>query len=681
MKLQFGILGPLEVRRHDVLIDLGPPKQRAVLAALLISSNQVVSLDRLIEMLWGKEVPARAHGSLQAYIHNLRKVLEPDRAVRSQAQILVTRPPGYVVQVEPDALDAAKFELLATEGHRLLTQAHPDSAKQRLTEAMAMWRGPALAEFAFEQFAQPEAARLEQVRAVVHEDLLEAELALGNHAAVIGDITVAVGEHPLRERLWSLLMLALYRSGRQGEALRAFAMARHTLAEELGIDPSPALRSLESAILAQSPDLEYYRPEAWTGDQYSPSPAAAPLGNPVPRSAPLVGRETQLRRLTAAMSHAQVGHGSAVLISGEAGIGKTRLVEELAAEVEGDGHLVSWGRAYEPEGAPPGWLWMQVGADLLRQADPERVRRALVGRTADLRCVLPDVDGDRNGAEDPARACSCLPTDSPSARFRFFEAMTSFLVELATADLLLVVLEDLQWADQLSLQLLEHLTTRVQGSHVLVVVTCRPPENHIETPLTEVVGALVRLPAFDWIELDGLNGTEVGRLMAQSGARASPAQVTEIHSRTDGNPFYISNFARLLAARDVPRPHLAGLIPSSVGAAIRRRMRQLPEQTRDLLVIAAAMGREFDIRKVAAGSGTTLDDAINQVQPAVVGGVVTEDLLSPGTYRFSHGLVRETLRGEMSGLRRCTLRELATRVADRDGTDGDHADNQKEACG
>lgn len=728
MTVHFGILGPLEARRSDTPIDLGPPKQKAVLAALLISANKVVSLDRLTEMLWGAEMPARAHGSIQAYIHNLRKVLEPGRAVRSQAQILVTQPPGYVLQVEPNALDASKFEMLAARGHHLLAQAHPTTAKEQFTQALALWRGPALAEFAFEQFAQPEAARLEQVRATVNEDLLEAELALGNHAAMIGDITVAVGEHPLRERLWSLLMLALYRSGRQGEALRAYAMARHTLAEELGIDPSPSLRALEAAILAQSPELEYYRPEPWTTESAVLDDASTRVVAPVRTSPPLVGREKQLRRLMANMSQAQHGHGSVVLISGEAGIGKTRLAEEVATEAGANDHLVAWGRAYERDGAPECWLWMQVAADLARRADPSRVRQALAGRTRELRPLLAELGAALELPEDrsptpftatpvssgpetsateteqapsavsipraepaaavvPAGQASVGPTsewlaESASARFNFFEAMTGFLIDMADTNLLVVILEDLQWADRLSLELLEHVATRLHSGHVLFVVTSRPPENYLEMPLTDVVGALVRLPAFEWIELDGLTCPEVGRLIAQTGAGINSAQVSEIHARTDGNPFFVSNFARLLATREVPRPHLAGLIPSSVRAAIRRRLSRLPEQTYELLVVAAAMGRDFDIRKVAAASRTNLDDAVNWLQPAVVLGVVTEDMLSPGNYRFFHSLVQDTLRGEIAGLRRSTLRDLANRPgSERDDSTGSPADHPQEACG
>jgi len=681
VKVHFGILGPLEARRGGTPVDLGPPKQKAVLAALLISANQVVSLDRLTEMLWGADVPARAHGSIQAYIHNLRKVLEPGRAVRTQAQILVTQPPGYLVQVDPEALDASTFELLAAGGHRLLTQAHPTSAKEQLVEALALWRGPALAEFAFEQFAQPEAARLEQVRTTVNEDLLEAELALGNHVAVIGDITVAVGEHPLRERLWSLLMLALYRSGRQGEALRAFAMARHTLAEELGIDPSPALRKLEASILAQSPELDYLRPDSWTGEPVPLGTAGASLPTTFPNEAPLVGRETQLRRLMTAASLAQLGHGSIVLISGEAGIGKTRLAEAVTADADGGDRLVVWGRAYEREGAPPGWLWIQVARELARRADPEELREAQKGRAHLLlpfgALLAPDEDGPPGGAEDPP-ALSCSP---PAARFALFEAMTGFLVELAEARPLIVVLEDLQWADQFSLRLLEHIATRLSTSNVLVVFTCRSPENQVEVALTELLGALVRLQAFDWIELDGLNCPEVGRLMAQSGARVSSAQVTEIHARTDGNPFFVSNFARILATRDVSRPSLAGFIPSSVQAVIRRRLSRVPAPTRDLLVVAAAMGREFDLRKVATASQIPLGDALKWVQPAVLAGVVTEDMMNPGKYRFAHGLVREILRGETAGLCRCKLRALADGTVGDDPSERQDGADQQEACG
>ena len=653
MTLHFGILGPLEARRDHVQVELGPPKQKAVLAVLLISANQVVSLDRLIQMLWGDDVPARAQGTLQAYVHNLRKVLEPDRAVRSQAQVLVTRPPGYVVQVEPDSFDATRFEALAAEGHRLLSQAHAATAKEHLREALALWRGPALAEFAFEQFAQSATARLEEARAVVHEDLLEAELALGNHATVIGEITAAVGEYPLRERLWSLLMLALYRSGRQGEALRAFAMARHTLAEELGIDPSPALRALEAAILAQSPDLEFYPVGAVIGERGPAHLGRASVSVRSVKNPPLVGREKEFQSLMAAVSRAQLGSGGVVLISGEAGIGKTRLVEEMVDEAERAGSPVAWGRAHEQEGAPPCAPWAQVAENLIKRSDAQLLKEVLDGKASKLQSLLQEVDAFAGAVGE------CL--DSPSGRSAFFEALTGFVLRIAETGVLIIVLEDLQWADRCSLQLLEHLASRVESSHVLVVASCRPPENFRDMPLAGSVGALARLPGFDWIELDGLRCAEVGRLLTESGARASAAQVCEIYARTDGNPFFVSDFARILANRDAPCPYQSGLIPSRGRALIRHWLNRVPKQTHHLLMVAAAMGRDFELATVAAATSSDLEEAIDWMQAAVLAGLVAEDPANPGMYRFCSGLVRDALCSELPGLRRSAFHAFAKR--------------------
>ena len=224
--MQFRILGPLEVTEEGRHLDLGAPKQRALLAVLLISANRVVSLDRLIDQLWGEEPPPRATGSLQAYISNLRRVLEPSRAPGQPPRVLVTQPPGYLLRVDPGDLDAARFETGAAEGRRLLGEGRPAEARDLLQAALGLWRGAALADFAFEDFARAEATRLEELRLAAVEDRLQAELDLGQHAAAVAELEAGVMTHPLRERLWGLLMVALYRSGRQADALRAFQAAR-----------------------------------------------------------------------------------------------------------------------------------------------------------------------------------------------------------------------------------------------------------------------------------------------------------------------------------------------------------------------------------------------------------------------------------------------------------------------
>jgi DNA-binding SARP family transcriptional activator len=181
--MEFGVLGPLEVRDGPRSVDLGGLKQRAVLAVLLVNANRVVSLDRMIDELWGDEPPSRATGSLQAYISNLRRALEPSRAPRAQATVLVSQAPGYVLRLRLEQLDAARFEELAGRGRRLLDDGLPDEARPLFDEALRMWRGAPLAEFAFEPFAQAEIARLVELRAALDEDRVDVELALGHHGA------------------------------------------------------------------------------------------------------------------------------------------------------------------------------------------------------------------------------------------------------------------------------------------------------------------------------------------------------------------------------------------------------------------------------------------------------------------------------------------------------------------
>ena len=222
---------------------LGGIKQRSLLAILLLHANQVVSRDRLIDALWGASPPLACGKSIQVYVSRLRKVLADDR--------LVTRAPGYVLYVDPAELDLTRFEQLVGEAQR----ASPENASQKLREALALWRGPALDDLAYEQFTQAEIARLEEMRLAATEQRLEADLALGRHAELVGELEALVARHPLRERFRHQLMLALYRSERQAEALEAYRRARDELAEELGLEPSESLRRLEAAILRQDAEL------------------------------------------------------------------------------------------------------------------------------------------------------------------------------------------------------------------------------------------------------------------------------------------------------------------------------------------------------------------------------------------------------------------------------------------
>ena len=273
--MDFRILGPLEVSHEGRELPLAGSKQRAVLAILLLHANEVVSSDRLIDELWGEQPPPSAAKSLQVHVSRLRQAL--DRAGEaSPGSVIVTHGRGYLIQLGPDELDKARFESLLDEGTKALADDSPERAAELLREGLALWRGPPLADFAYEPFAQAEIARLEELRLSAVEQRIEADLALGHHAQVIGELESLVGRHPFRERLRAQLMLALYRSGRQAEALDAYQDARRALVDELGIEPGEELQELQSRILAHDPTL---------GGPRTPSPrerreAAAASGEP-----------------------------------------------------------------------------------------------------------------------------------------------------------------------------------------------------------------------------------------------------------------------------------------------------------------------------------------------------------------------------------------------------------------
>ena len=251
--MEFRVLGSFEVLVDGQQIPLGGARQRAVLAILLLHRGEVVSVDRVVDELWGERPPDTATKTVQVYVSRLRKALGEG--------VLVTRGGGYVLELDPDDVDADRFERLAGEGREALDRGEPRAAAKSLAEALELWRGPPLTDFTYEPFAQNEIARLEEQRLVALEDRIDADLALGRHAALVSELEALVAEHPTRERLRGQLMLALYRAGRQSEALESYRDAQRTLQEELGLEPGPELQQLEQSILNQDPTIEAPRRE------------------------------------------------------------------------------------------------------------------------------------------------------------------------------------------------------------------------------------------------------------------------------------------------------------------------------------------------------------------------------------------------------------------------------------
>jgi DNA-binding SARP family transcriptional activator len=245
--MEFRILGSLQVLVGERQIPLGGARQREVLAILLLHRGEVVTVDRVVDELWGERPPDTATKTVQVYVSRLRKALGDG--------VLVTRDGGYALEANGDSVDADRFMRLADDGREALDGNDPRRARETLTAALDLWRGPPLADLAYESFAQSEIARLEELRLVALEDRGEAELALGHHAALVSELEALVREHPTRERLREQLMLALYRSGRQVDALESYRDARRTLDEELGLEPGPRLQQLERSILTHDPAI------------------------------------------------------------------------------------------------------------------------------------------------------------------------------------------------------------------------------------------------------------------------------------------------------------------------------------------------------------------------------------------------------------------------------------------
>jgi predicted ATPase/DNA-binding SARP family transcriptional activator len=337
--VEFRILGPVDVWSGGRPLALQGEAQRALLAVLLLHANRPVSADRLIDELWGERAGAGAVKRLQVAISRLRRALGLS-AERAGDGVLATLPGGYVLRVGPEQLDSERFERLVAEGRRALEAQEPDVATATLRAALELWRGPALSDVAFASFAQGHIARLEELRLVALEDRIDADLALGRHARLIGELQALVTTHPERERLRGQLMLALYRSGRQAEALDAYRRARAWIVEELGLEPSPVLRNLQDAVLRQDADLQAVprngRAEA-SGPSDAPRRPEAAWGRaaralPAPATA-LFGREADLERVTALLRDSAV---RLVTLAGTGGVGKTRLAVELARRLGDD---------------------------------------------------------------------------------------------------------------------------------------------------------------------------------------------------------------------------------------------------------------------------------------------------------------------------------------------------------
>jgi DNA-binding SARP family transcriptional activator len=679
--VEFRILGPLEVVVGEARVLVKPAKARALLALLLLEPGRAVSADRLIDELWGEAPPASAAVSLRVLVSRLRETL-----ASGAPDAIETRSPGYAVCVDRSQIDAGRFEALLARGREELGRGRAEAAAATLRDGLALWRGAALADLSDYLALAGEAARLNELKVVALEERLDADLACGRHDLLVGELEQLVRTHPFRERLWRALMLALYRGGRQADALAAFTQVRARLVDELGIEPSPGLRALQHQILEQSSELVLASPGP--GVRAPPTAAAVVVAGPgeFDRDLPgelamvseaFVGRQAEIEMLIGLWRLALAGSLQTALVAGEPGIGKTRLAAELARRAHADGAVVLFGRCDEDLGVP-----FQPFSEALRayvQACPTSELATQAGRWAgELARLVPELSERLLGAR---------PTNSgdpEEQRDRLFEAVAFLLAGASQARPGLLVLDDLHWAARPTLLLLRHVLRSREPMRLLLLGTYRDTELDRAHPLAHVLADLRREPLpIERIRLRGLDAGAVGAYVAATGGQAlgprDAAFARILYESTEGNPFFVGEVLRHLVESGLARREGGGWVaaaeiadvglPEGVKDVIGRRLSRLSEAANRALAVASVAGVTFSLQVLervdAAGNPDELLDALEE---ALGAGLISD--AGPANYSFSHALIRQTLYEELSSTRRARLhRRIGEAIEQAPGAD------------
>jgi DNA-binding SARP family transcriptional activator len=624
------VLGPVEVRGEGQPVELGGPQQRAVIAHLALEVGRVVSVERLVDRLWGDDPPRTPLGTLQSYVSRLRRALEPDRIAGAAPRILVSEAPGYVLRLPEDQIDVHRFRGLVTAARASGDAARHQTALEQFDEALALWRGPAFGGVGPDDLVHAIVVGLDGERESAIEDRFEVLLALGRHAEAASGLQAAIGEQPLRERLWALLALALYRSSRQADALRALSTARSMLLDELGLDPGPELRELESRILAQDSTLLLAAPQG-----HAPLPVVQEQSAPLPR-AELVERSEEWRALIAALAAARSGTPQLVLIEGDPGIGKSTLCDAFVTYASTVGWSTAIGRCVEPGLAPSLWPCIEIVRAMI--ADSPTVADAIDATASPLLRLV--TSGANSGV-------SLAPVE-------MVDHFIALLDELGNRPWVIMV-DDLHWGDRATLDVVRLVLERLGSRPVVVVGAHRPPEIVPESLLGDALGDLRRTSAeTSRIQMSPLDTIGVARLMEiTTGVTPSDELADRVRARTGGNPLFVSELARLAGERGLSDD---SVVPNAIRDVVRGRLSRLPDRATAELEVAAVLGERFDLRTAMAASERDPDSCLDALDSAIV----TRILVPEGDgFRFTHALVRDAVLAEIPFLRLARLHHRA----------------------
>ncbi|MET9249901.1 BTAD domain-containing putative transcriptional regulator [Nonomuraea sp. NPDC003709] len=628
--LRMQILGPLRLWRGGVELDAGPRQQAYLLALLLAHEGLPISKPELIGLIWGEEAPDSAVNAIHKYIGALRRLLEPELPTRGSSSYLVGRGNGYLCTAGAETLDLSAFRKLVAAAEGFLDQNLHEEALDHYEQALQLWRGSAGDGLALEPQALPIFAGLNAEFFQACSAAAGLAVSLGRPERVLSPLQLAALMGPLHEPVQADLITVLGAAGRQAEALSAFRTARSRLAEDLGIAPGPVLEQAYQRVLRQELTAttmvvksrdENLRPSSETASR---APGATADG--------LVGRSEELAILREAMRRAVDGGTGLVIIEGEPGVGKTRLMEEVAREADDRDVLVAWGRCIEDGGAPPLWPWLQV------------VRTVLDGVAAPERgSWLKGALGHLLQPHDDTLTGQVLP--GGSGQFHLFEKVASLIAHVSSQQPVMVVVDDLQWADVASLHLFGHLICRSPAGTVLLgALRDRAPVPGSE--LARMLAEASRSSGHRRLGLGPLGPPEVAELVRREIGRVPGLDVARtIHARTAGNPFFVRELARLLDGGGPLTEDAAARagVPSTVRGVVRDRMAALDNDAKDLLEIAALIGPDVDLSLLARVADLDSASCLARLEPVEALGLLAPAPEDPYSFRFVHDLVRESV--------------------------------------
>jgi DNA-binding SARP family transcriptional activator len=605
------LLGEPSATRNGRPVHLGSGLRRALFAVLALKANHVVPRPSLIHAVWGQDAPRSASGSVHTYVSELRRALEPDRSRGDRGSVLTTSNAGYQLAVPPDGLDVHRLERLRERSRALDAAGDAEGELATLDEALALWTGEALSGVRG-PFAEANRWRLREVRLTMVERRAELVVATDSHDEVVDELVDLVRENPTRERLHGLLMAALFRAGRQTDALEAYRRARAVLVERFGTEPGHELQALHQRVLAG--DTTVGRSAGCTGAR-----RASRVLSRARASTPFVGRADAVARLRASVADVVAGRGGLVWIEGGPGSGKTALLTEALAGDASEGCTVSWVR----------------GDEFSRQIPFSTVERCL----GDLGAALPRVPGARTGTRRGTTAAAVLEH-------------VRQVVGSHVAQPLLLVLDDLQHADRESLGVWHYLCGLSQHRPLLLVSACRPaPLREDLDLLRELCGELRPTT----VPLPPLTDAEARELVERAHPQAQ-ASVRSIVALAGGNP------AHLLAVAAAVERHGPvqrwRVVPPPVASVALDHFGHLSPETGEVLRATALLGDACSVEEIESATGSTPGGLVDALSEALAVGVLEE---CGDGFRFAHPLLRRVLYESVpSSLRLAVYQQFAT---------------------